>query len=69
MLWCVASLLGCRVKCIGENESIGLIYQKAWIPKRPEIDGFFLVCVVSFCCLSSNKGKAKMEGVRKMSSE
>lgn len=33
-LWCVASLLGCRVKCIGENESIGLIYQKAWIPKR-----------------------------------
>jgi len=33
-LWCVASLLGCRVECIGENDSIGLIYQKAWIPKR-----------------------------------
>ena len=39
MLWCVASLLGCRVKCIGENESIGL--SKSLDSKKTEIDGFF----------------------------
>lgn len=29
-----AYLLGCRVKCIGENKPTGMINQKAWISEK-----------------------------------
>lgn len=38
-----ASLLGYRVKYVGENKPAGIIYQKDLTPNRTEIDFFFNV--------------------------
>ena len=38
--------LGGRVKCIGENKPIGVIYQKAWTPTRTEIEIFFFLKIL-----------------------